>query len=177
MFSIDRLRASRFFWHRHKGVGKTERCSCRAIIFSLIEYVELRRGDFFQASEIAIARVFDAFLEASGVLQKAERHIGVYRRLVLDQYDDLSVDEAGDVIAESYIHHLFEPERFELDRCVEFCPMQCVVESEKIRFCVFAFAEEIDENRIFVPPIVCCRTTLFFPYTNPSKYAILLAVR
>ena len=145
MFSIDRLRASRFFWHRHKGVGKTERCSCRVIFFSVIEY--------------------------------AERHIGVYRRLVLDQYDDLSIDEAGDVIAESHIHHLFEPERFELDRCVEFCPMQCVVESEKIRFCVFAFAEEIDENRIFVPPIVCCRTTLFFPYTNPSKYAILLAVR
>ena len=112
MFSIDRLRASRFFWHRHKGVGKTERCSCRVIFFSVIEY--------------------------------AERHIGIYRRLVLDQYDDLSVDEAGDVIAESHIHHLFETERLELDKCVELCPVERVVEGKEVRLCVFVFAEEIE---------------------------------
>ena len=46
-----------------------------------------------------------------------------------------------------------------LDRCVKLCPMQCVVEGEEVRLCVFIFAEKIDKDRILIPTIVCCHKT------------------
>ena len=76
------------------------------------------------------------------------------------QYDDLSVDEAGDIVAERHIHHLFETERLELDRYVEVSPVERVVESEEVRLCIFIFAEEIDEDRILIPTILLCHKNL-----------------
>ncbi len=73
--------------------------------------------------------------------------------------DDLSVDEAGDVVPESHIHHLFETERFEFRRCVKASAVERVVESEEVCLCVFIFAEKIDKDRILIPTIVCCHNT------------------
>ena len=53
----------------------------------------------------------------------------------------------------------FETGRLELDKCVELCPVERVVESEEVRFCVFVFTEKVDKDRISIPTIVCCHKT------------------
>ena len=57
---------ARLFGHRHKGIGQTERCGFRVIFFAVIEYVKLRRRDFFQSAEIAVTRVLDTLVKPCG---------------------------------------------------------------------------------------------------------------
>ena len=42
--------------------------------------------------------------------------------------DNFIVDEIRDIVSESHIHHLFEPQRFESGRYVEVSPVERVVE-------------------------------------------------
>jgi len=50
-----------------------------------------------------------------------------------------------------------------------------VVEREKVRFCIFIFAEKVDENGIFVSAIMFCHKTSCKEHPNSlSKMTVLL---
>ena len=75
------------------------------------------------------------------------------------QYDDLSVDEAGDIVTERHVHDLFETERFEFYLCFKASAVKRVVESDEVCLCIFIFAEKIDKDRILVSSIILYHKT------------------
>ncbi|EPF26781.1 hypothetical protein HMPREF1221_00967 [Treponema socranskii subsp. paredis ATCC 35535] len=77
-------------------------------------------------------------------------------RLMLDQHDDFIVNKTGDIVTKGHVHHLFEPERLDLCRRIETGTVERIIKLEKICICVFVFAEEIDEDGIFIAAIVFC---------------------
>ena len=80
-------------------------------------------------------------------------------RLMLDQHDDFIVNKTGDIVTKGHVHHLFETERLDLCRRIETGTVERIIKREKICLCVFVFAEEIDEDGIFIAAIMFCHKT------------------
>ena len=120
----------------------------RSRIFSVVEDVELRRGDAVYAFPVARPVRHYAVQQVHVVLQEAQRHVFVQRALVLQQDDACAADYHAYVAAEcpvdclrdSLPHHLLHGVR-------AFPAVQCAVQRKEVLPSVrFIPAEQVGED-------------------------------
>ena len=121
------------------------------VLHAVVEDVERGHGNLLQAALEAQARVQLLLVNPREVHQAAQRHVLVYRALVLAEHDDAVVHEHGHVVVLPTEEHVlyanvFERRGFWRERRA----VQGVVQRKKVLLAVAVVAEEVYEHAVLV---------------------------
>ena len=81
-----------------KGIGKMQFAFLRLILGSIVEYIELRRGNLHDSFPIGQTLINDFLIQLADIEQAAQRHILIDSALMLQQDDVLIPEPERDII-------------------------------------------------------------------------------